>query len=287
MIEKTAVLRRLLQQPGLIQAPGCYDAFSARLVQRAGFDVAYMTGFGASASVLGLPDTGYMSFAEVLNHARNMAAAIEIPLIADADTGYGNAMNVFRTVRAYAHAGIAAVQLEDQVAPKKCGHTKGKAVISLPEAAAKIRAAVDARAEHDIVIIARTDARAIHGVDDALARCRAFEDAGADVIFFEAPESSAELQQVRQAISAPLLANLVEGGKTPFLGRAQLEALGIKLAIYPVSLLLGVAKTMQGLLADLKAQDHFDPFARQASFEELKTLVGFDEYYAMEDKYAV
>lgn len=287
MTDHTAALRALLKRPGLIQAPGCYDAFSARLVQRAGFDAAYMTGFGASASVLGLPDTGYMSFAEVLNQARNMAAAIDIPLIADADTGYGNAMNVLRTVRAYAQAGIAAVQLEDQVAPKKCGHTKGKAVISLPEATAKIRAAVDARAERDIVIVARTDARAVHGFDDALARCRAFEQAGADVIFFEAPESKEELQRVGQALRVPLLVNLVEGGRTPFLGRKELEALGFKLAIYPASLLMGVARTMQELLAELKERDAFDPFARQVSFEELKTLVGFDEYYAMEDKYAV
>jgi 2-methylisocitrate lyase-like PEP mutase family enzyme len=280
-----AQLRALMQRPGLLQAPGCYDAFSARLIEQAGFPIAYMTGFGSSASVLGLPDTGLISFAEMAGHARNIAAALRIPLIADADTGYGNAINTYRTVRAYAQAGVAAVQIEDQVAPKKCGHTQGKQIVPLGEMVGKIRAAADARAEQDIVLVTRTDARAVAGFDEALERCLAFRDAGADVIFFEAPESEAEMETIAKRIRAPLLINLVEGGKTPFLPRSRLEALGFKIAIYPATLLITVAKAMQRQLQRLKQEDACAPNADQISFDELKNLVGFPDYYAMEERY--
>jgi len=287
MNDAAATLRSLLNKPGMLVAPGCYDALSGLLVQQAGFDVAYMTGFGSSASVIGMPDTGYMSFAEMATHAGNIARALRIPLIADGDTGYGNAMNVYRTVRAYADAGVASVHIEDQVAPKKCGHTKGKAVIPLAEAAQKIRAAADARAERDIVIIARTDARAVEGFDAALERSLAYHEAGADVTFLEAPESIEEMERTVAAVPGPVLINVVEGGKTPYLGRQELERIGYKLAIYPATLLMAVAKTMRTMLHDLKTAKEFDPFDRQVSFEELKTIVGFPEYYAMEEKYAV
>ena len=280
-----AHLRRILAAPGLVQAPGCYDAFSARLIERAGFPVAYMTGFGSSASVLGMPDTGLISFAEMAGHARNIAASVQIPLIADADTGYGNAINTYRTVRAYAQAGVAAVQIEDQVAPKKCGHTRGKLINPLSEMTGKIRAAADARAEQDIVLVVRTDARAVAGFDAALERCLAFREAGADVIFFEAPESEAEMETIAKRIRAPLLVNLVEGGKTPFLARSRLEALGFKIAIYPATLLLTVAKAMQVQLQRLAREDGFGPNADQVSFEELKDLVGFPDYYRQEERY--
>jgi 2-methylisocitrate lyase-like PEP mutase family enzyme len=284
-VTPVARLRQMLSQPGLIQAPGCYDAFSARLIEQAGFRAAYMTGFGTSASVLGQPDTGLISFAEMAGHARNIAATLRIPLIADADTGYGNALNTYRTVRAYAQAGVAAVQIEDQVAPKKCGHTKGKAIIPLGEMVGKVRAAADARAEQDIVLVIRTDARAVAGFDEALERCLAFREAGADVLFFEAPESERELETVAQRIRAPLLVNLVEGGKTPLLPRSRLEALGYKIAIYPATLLVTVAKAMQRQLRRLADEDAYGPNADQITFEELKTLVGFPDYYAMEQKY--
>jgi carboxyvinyl-carboxyphosphonate phosphorylmutase len=280
-----ATLRDLLRRPGLLQAPGCFDAFSARLIEQAGFQAAYMTGFGSSASVLGLPDTGQMSFAEMATHAGNIAGALRIPLIADADTGYGNAINTHRTVRAYARAGVAAVQIEDQVAPKKCGHTRGKAIVPLGEMLGKVRAAVDARAEQDIVIVVRTDARAVAGFEEALERCLAFEAAGADVIFFEAPESEEEMAAVARRVKAPLLINLVEGGKTPLLPRRKLEALGYKIAIYPVSALLAAAKAMQRQLARLRAEDDYGPGAEQITFDELKTLVGFPAYYEMEERY--
>ncbi len=280
-----ARLRELLRKPGLVQAPGCFDAFSARLIEQAGFPVAYMTGFGSSASVLGMPDTGLISFAEMAGHARNIAAALKIPLIADADTGYGNAVNTYRTVRAYAQSGVAAVQIEDQVAPKKCGHTRGKQIVPLGEMVGKIRAGADARAEQDIVLVIRTDARAVAGFDEALERCLAYQEAGADVIFFEAPESEAEMETIAKRVRAPLLVNLVEGGKTPFLPRSRLEALGFKIAIYPATLLTTAAKAMQRQLGHLAREDAFGPNDDQITFEELKNLVGFPDYYALEERY--
>ena len=285
MTDSAAQLRTLLAAPGLLQAPGCYDAFTAKLIEQAGFKAAYMTGFGASASVLGMPDTGLMTFTEMATHAGNIAAAIRIPLIADADTGYGNAINAYRTTRAYARAGVAAIQLEDQVAPKKCGHTKGKAIVPLGEILGKVRAAADARAEQDIVIIVRTDARAVSGFDEALERCLAFQDAGADVIFFEAPESEGEMETIAKRVKKPLLINLVEGGKTPFLPRSRLEKLGFKIAIYPVSALLTVGKAVQAQLQRMKTEDGFGPNGDKITFEELKTLVGFPAYYEMEERY--
>jgi len=285
MTTPAAQLRALLARTGLVQAPGCFDAFSGKLVEQAGFQAAYMTGFGTSASVLGMPDTGLISFAEMATHAGNIAAALRIPLIADADTGYGNAINAYRTTRAYARAGVAAIQLEDQVAPKKCGHTKGKQIVPLGEMLGKLRAAVDARAEQDIVIVIRTDARAVAGFDEALERCLAFQDAGADVIFFEAPESEAEMETIAKRIKAPLLINLVEGGKTPFLPRSRLEKLGFKIAIYPATGLLTVAKALQRQFSRLKTEDAFGPNGDQITFEDLKTLVGFPAYYEQEERY--
>ena len=284
-MKPVARLRELLARPGLLRAPGCYDAFSAKLIEQSGCEVAYMTGFGSSASVLGLPDAGLMDFSEMSTHAGNIARALRIPLIADGDTGYGNAINAFRTVRTYAQFGVAAIQLEDQATPKKCGHTPGKTLIPLKEMIGKLKAAFDARAEEDIVIVARTDARSVEGFKAALERCLAFEEAGADVIFFEAPESEEEMAEVAKQVKAPLLANMVEGGKTPFLSGSRLEDLGFKIAIYPSTLLKTVARAMQRQLERFQRDDDYQPFEEQISFEELKKLVGFEEYYRMEGKY--
>ena len=218
--------------------PGCFDALSAKLVADAGFKVTFMSGFAVSAAQLGLPDTGLISFSEMLDSVRNCcAAASKIPLIADGDTGYGNALNVQRTVIEYARAGAAAVMIEDQVSPKKCGHTRGKQVISREEARMKIRAAADVKTDNDILIMARTDARAVHGFDAALDRCRDFEDAGADIIFLEAPETEHEMRHFCGAMSKPCMANMVPGGKTPVLSPTELQEIGYKLALYPVMLL--------------------------------------------------
>jgi 2-methylisocitrate lyase-like PEP mutase family enzyme len=259
-------LRELLQEPGIVQAPGCFDAHSARLVERAGFPAAYMTGFGTAASRLGLPDLGLVPFEVMADQAAALAGAISIPLIADADTGYGD---VARTVRTYASAGVAAIQLEDQVHPKRCGHTAGKQVVTVEEAVDRIREAVDARCD-DIIVVGRTDARAVEGFDAALERCRAFEAAGADVVFFEAPESREELVAIAEAIEAPLLANLLEGGKTPLLEASELQELGYRIAIYPLTLLYATTRAMQAQLQD------FAPWQGPLFFEELRRLVGFD-----------
>jgi carboxyvinyl-carboxyphosphonate phosphorylmutase len=286
MVDRARQLRDLLARPRLLIAPGCYDALSARLIDDAGFEAAYMTGFGTSASVLGMPDAGLISFAEMATHAGNLANAIDIPLIADADTGYGNAVNVFRTVKAYARAGVAGLHIEDQDFPKKCGHVEGKRLIPAEEMAGKLRAAADARAEQDIVVIARTDARAVAGVDDALRRSEIYREAGADMIFFEAPESEEELELVAKTVKGPLLINMALGGKTPYVPPSRLEAMGYRLAIYPALLMQSAITAMRDTLAGLKANPDEHPGKDQISFDEVKKLVGFPEYYEMERKYS-
>jgi 2-methylisocitrate lyase-like PEP mutase family enzyme len=274
-----------LAEAGVHIMPGCYDGLSAKLVADAGFKVTFMSGFAVSAARLGLPDTGLISFSEMLDTVHNCSsAAAKIPLIGDGDTGYGNALNVQRTVTEYARAGAAAVMIEDQVSPKKCGHTRGKDVISREEARMKIRAAVDARANADILIMARTDARAVHGFDEALQRCHDFEAEGADIIFFEAPETEAEMRTFCQAMTKPCMANMVPGGKTPILPPAQLADVGYKLALYPVMLLSSAVAAMQATLAALQP----DAVAKQppaVSFTDLQRIVGFPDYWERETRY--
>jgi len=265
--------------------PGCYDALSAKLVADAGYKVTFMSGFGVSAARLGLPDTGLISFSEMLDSLRNCcSAAAKIPLIGDGDTGYGNALNVQRTVVEYARAGAACVMIEDQVSPKKCGHTRGKQVISREEARMKIRAAVDARAGADILIMARTDARAVHGFDEALARCQDFEAEGADIIFLEAPESADEMQRFCGAMNKPCMANMVPGGKTPVLAPDQLHKLGYKLALYPVMLLSSAIAAMQATLTALQPGSKA-PAPPSVSFVDLQGIVGFPDYWSRETRY--
>jgi 2-methylisocitrate lyase-like PEP mutase family enzyme len=277
-------LRELLATPHIAVMPGCFDGLSAKLVAAAGFDVTFMSGFAVSAARLGLPDTGLISFAEMLDSVRNCCAAAKIPLIGDGDTGYGNALNVKRTVMEYARAGAAAVMIEDQVSPKKCGHTRGKLVISREEARMKIKAAVDAKADADILILARTDARAVHGFDAALERCRDFEEAGADIIFLEAPETEDEMLRFCQAMSKPCMANMVPGGKTPVLPPAKLQEIGYKLALYPVMLLSAAVAAMQATLIALKPGSAAQQ-PPSISFTELQQVVGFPDYWKSEEHY--
>jgi 2-methylisocitrate lyase-like PEP mutase family enzyme len=266
--------------------PGCYDALSAKLVADAGFKVTFMSGFAVSAARLGLPDTGLISFAEMLDSARNCAGgAGKVPLIADGDTGYGNALNVQRTVIEYARAGAAAVMIEDQVSPKKCGHTRGKQVISRDEARMKIRAAVDAKADADILILARTDARAVHGFDEALNRCRDFEAEGADITFLEAPETEDEMHRFCKAMIKPCMANMVPGGKTPILPPKGLQDVGYKLALYPVALMTSAVAAMQSTLTALRQPDVGKNSPPSISFLELQKLVGFPDYWERETRY--
>lgn len=283
----TDKLRQLLADPTIEVMPGCYDALSAKLVAEAGFKVTFMSGFAVSAARLGLPDTGLISFAEMLDSVRScVSGAGPIPLIADGDTGYGNALNVQRTVLEYARAGAAAVMIEDQVSPKKCGHTRGKQVISRDEARLKIRAAVDARrdGDADILILARTDARAVHGFDEALNRCRDFEAEGADIIFFEAPETETEMRRFCEAMQKPCMANMVPGGKTPILPPQDLQRIGYKLALYPVVLMSSAITAMQAALGALKP-DGRSPLPPSISFTELQQLVGFPDYWQRETRY--
>jgi 2-methylisocitrate lyase-like PEP mutase family enzyme len=278
-------LREVLAGPGLEVMPGCFDALSAKLVVDAGFKVAFMSGFAVSAARLGLPDTGLISFAEMLDSLRNCAsAAAGIPLIGDGDTGYGNALNVQRTVVEYARAGAAGVMIEDQVSPKKCGHTRGKQVIGREEARMKIRAAVDARRDADILILARTDARAVLGFDEALDRCRDFETEGADIIFLEAPENELEMRRSCQAMRKPCMANMVPGGKTPILAPQELQSIGYKLAVYPVVLMSSAIAAMQAALAALLPESN-KTFPPSVLFTELQQVVGFPDYWERETRY--
>ena len=284
MIAPADKLRRLLAEPGLQVMPCCFDALSAKLIERAGFRVTFMSGFAVSAARLGLPDTGLISYGEMLAQGRDICAAVGIPVIGDADTGYGNALNVKRTVSGYAQAGFACAMIEDQVAPKRCGHTRGKQVVARGEALARVKAAVDAREEGpDILVMARTDARATEGLDEAIERAKAFAGLGADLVFVEAPRSEAEMERVCAAVPAPQMANMVEQGDTPLLPPARLEALGYRLAAYPLTLLSAAIKAMESALAELAAGRH--PEALLKDFAALREVVGFEDYYRDEDRY--
>ena len=248
----TTRLRQMLREPGIIVAPGAYDGFSARLVEAAGFRAVYMTGAGTAASHLGQPDLGLATLTEMATHAAHLASCVSIPLIADADTGYGNALNVVRTVREYERAGVAGLHIEDQVAPKKCGHIAGKQVIPAQEMADKLRAASEYRTDADFVIIARTDARAVTGLDDAIARANLYAESGADMIFFEAPQSEEEIARVAREVKAPLLSNMVAGGKTPPVKVSELERLGYKLVIFPGIAMAAAIPAIEAALERLK-----------------------------------
>ena len=279
-------LREILAAPEIAVMPGCFDALSAKLVANAGFKVIFMSGFAVSAARLGLPDTGLISFVEMLDSVRNcVSGAGSVPLIGDGDTGYGNALNVQRTVVEYARAGAAAAMIEDQVSPKKCGHTRGKLVIARNEARMKIRAAVDARRDADILILARTDARAVHGFDAALDRCRDFEAEGADIIFLEAPETEDEMRRFCKAMTKPCMANMVPGGKTPILPPKGLQDAGYKLALYPVALMTSAIAAMQSTLAALRQPDAGQNLPPSISFGELQKVVGFPDYWDREARY--
>ncbi|HEX6553584.1 MAG TPA: isocitrate lyase/PEP mutase family protein [Ktedonobacteraceae bacterium] len=286
----TTRLRELLVQQGLLVAPGAYDALSARLIAQAGFPAIYMTGFGTAASVLGQPDVGLLTMSEMVSRAAAFAAVVgDRPLIADADTGYGNPINVRRTIREYERAGVAAIHIEDQVWPKKCGHMEGKQVISVDEMVQKIRAAVDARQDPDFVIIARTDANAVYGLEDALRRGRAYREAGADVIFIEAPRSIEELRAIAQAFpDVPLLYNWAESGKTPLFPLEEIHALGFKLVIFPVSMLFAATQALLDLLEALKQGQTSLAFAeRMVTFSQFTDQVGLPDIQALERRYGV
>lgn len=276
-------LRALLDRPGIRLMPGCHDAISARLIEEAGFEIGFMSGFAVSAARLAMPDTGLISYAELVDQGQNICRAVSIPVIGDGDTGFGSAQNIKRTVRGYRAAGFAAIMLEDQIAPKRCGHTEGKAVVGRDEALTRVRAAVDARdAGDDILIMARTDARACVSLDEAIVRCRLFRQIGADITFLEAPLDEDEMRRYCDEVDGPKMVNLIEGGRTPILALPLLEAIGYKIAVFPLTLLNVSIQAMRGALHRLKAGEA--PPAVM-DFEQLKQAVGFPAYYAEEARY--
>jgi len=270
-------LRAVIARGELIKMPCCFDALSARLIEQAGFELTFLSGFGASASRIGAPDTGLMSFGEVLDQARNAMHPLTIPMMADGDTGHGNPMNVMRTVTGFARAGCAAVMIEDQVAPKRCGHTEGKSVVGRAEAIERIHAALEARASHDILILARTDARRTHGLDEALARAEAFAGIGADILFVEEPYTIEEMATICTSVKGVHLANMLEGGQTPVLPPQQLEELGFSIDAYPLTLLSAAMKAMNAALLDLAAGQSTDRHLLE--FSDLRRQIGFDDYH--------
>ena len=281
-------LRRLIGGQDTIVAPGAYDALSARIIEQAGFPAVYMTGFGTSASLLGRPDVGLLTMSQMVDHARRLAQAVDVPLIADADTGYGNALNVIRTVQEYERAGVSAIHIEDQIMPKKCGHMENKQVIAASEMAEKIHAATEARASVDFLIIARTDSRAVEGLDSALRRARCYREAGADMLFVEAPQSEDEISQVARAFpDVPLLFNWAEGGKTPPMPLDRLKELGYRLVIFPIGALLVATQAVRALAAEIRTQGTAARLLAQTlSFKEFNDMIGLAEIQQLEKRFA-
>lgn len=278
-------LRALLATGDLITMPCCFDALSAKLIEQEGFGLTFMSGFSAAASRIGEPDLGLMSYGEVLDQARNITDAVSIPVIGDGDTGYGNAMNVKRTVAGFAKAGCAAVMIEDQLAPKRCGHTKGKEVVGRDEAFDRIKAAVDAReAGADILILARTDARHQHGLSEAIDRAAKFAELGADILFVEAPKTVAEMRELCAALPGPKMANIVEGGETPDLTPEELTDIGYQIAAYPLSLMAAAMKAMVETLQLMKAGKPRTDMLMD--WGQLRNRIGFDAYYEESERYA-
>lgn len=287
--QKRAHLAQKIAQPGLISAPGVFDLISTRLAMQNPFDVFYMTGYGTVASHLGLPDAGLATFSDMVGRVELIAQTLDRPLVADGDTGYGGLLNVAHTIKGYERAGAAAIQLEDQEFPKKCGHTPGRRVIPMDDMVRKIKVAVDAREDPNFLIIARTDARTNYGLEQALRRGAAYRAAGADILFIESPESEAEMQTIcREFAGVPLVANMVEGGKTPILSKQALQTLGYKLAIFPTSGFLSAAAAMRAVYQSLYTHGSTADYAGEMyDFGAFSKLMGFEAIWDFEKKYAV
>ena len=282
-IENSTKLRNLIKNNSFLPIPSCFDALSAKLIEQTGFDAMFMSGFAASASRIGEPDLGVMTLTEVLDQLNNITDATSLPVIGDGDTGYGNAMNVQRTVKSFAKIGCAGVLIEDQLSPKRCGHTPGKDVVSREEAFDRIRASVDARDEKDILIMARTDANHTHGIKEAIERAQIFHELGSDILFVEAPKTENEMRLICQEVPGCKIANIVEGGLTPNLSMKELEDIGYNMAVYPLTALSSAMKAMVDSLNKLKTDD--DRSSNLMNFTELRKRVGFDDYYEVSSRY--
>ena len=281
-------IRELFATKKTIVAPGAHDMLTGKIIGKLGFDAVYMTGYGQSASHLGKPDVGLMTMSEMVMRAGNMVEAAGVPVIADADTGFGNAVNVMRTVREYEKAGVAVIQLEDQVMPKKCGHMVGREVIPMEEMVGKIKAAVDARVDPNFMIMARTDARTVHGIDAALERAHAYKEAGADILFVESPESEEEMRRINEELPGCLtLANMVEGGRTPMFKNAQLSEFGYNLIIYPTASVYVTTKAMVDLWEGMRRDDTTETLIdTMIPFAQFNEIMGLPEIRAIEANYA-
>ena len=288
MERMTTRLRRLLEAPELLIAPGVAECVGARLVAEQGFDALYMTGAGTTASRLGMPDVGLLGVTEMADNAGRIADAAGLPLIADADTGYGGPINVRRTIQCYERAGVAGVHMEDQDWPKRCGHLAGKTLIPVEEMCAKVRAAVDARSDPDFIVIARTDAIAVEGFEAALQRAKAYEAAGADALFVEAPTTMQEVETLPKTFSRPTLYNMAMSGKTPVLPASEIEALGFGVVIYPGLSLSAAIPAIRRALAELRETGGLEASnAEMASFRDFFELMGLEEVQGLESRYAV
>jgi carboxyvinyl-carboxyphosphonate phosphorylmutase len=279
-------LRKRLREKEILVAPGAHDVLTARIIEMTGFDAVYMTGYGTSASLIGQPDVGLLTQTEMFERAINIVNAVEVPVIADADNGFGNAINVQRTVKLYEKAGVACVQLEDQVSPKKCGHMIGRELITMQEMVGKIHAAVDARENDDLMIMARTDARTEFGIEAAIERGKAYEEAGADLLFIESPETEEEMKAITTSFNVPVLANMIEHGRTPLLSAQKLEDIGYDLVIFCVSSTYAAAKAIQDLMNTLKAEGTTEGFMdRMIPFDKFNRMIGLPDIRAKEEKF--
>ena len=280
------LIRQALSQSGQIIMPGVYDALSAKIAARSGFEVIFITGYSLSATLLGEPDFGLLTQTEVIAAAQRICSVVDTPVIVDADTGYGNAINVIRTVRDLIAAGAAGMFLEDQVWPKRCGHMKGKQVIPLDEQLKKLKAAVEAKQNRDFFIVARTDSRQALGLNIAIERGIAFKEAGADAVFIEAPESKEEMREISKQVTGPLVANMLERGVTPLMGPNELKELGFDLVVWPLAPLYAVAKSLTEVYTTLRRDGStLAILDRLMPFDEFNRVVGLDEKYALDAKY--
>jgi 2-methylisocitrate lyase-like PEP mutase family enzyme len=291
MTDAASKLRTLLDRPGISVLPSCYDALGAKLIERAGFEVAFMSGYAVSATQLGLPDAGLISYAEMVEQGRRICDAVKIPVIGDGDTGFGNPVNVKRTVKGYHQAGFACVMIEDQVSPKRCGYANGLEVVGRADAQMRLRAALDAREEiraagGDVLIIGRTDSRVAEGLDEALWRAEAFADLGADIVYFEGAQSEREMEALHARISVPTMLAQVERADRTLITPKQAEAIGYKLALFGLTLLNANIRAMRDVLALMAAGEHPGQ-DKLVPFDELYDTVGFNDYYAEEGKYAL
>jgi carboxyvinyl-carboxyphosphonate phosphorylmutase len=287
-MQKTAILRKMLAEPGIIVMLGAYDCLSAKLIESAGFKLVGITGAGVCASLLGIPDVGLATMTEVLNQTRNIVKATNLPVFADCDNGYGNPINIMRTIREFEEAGVAGLWIEDQVMPKRCGHFEGKKVVPREEMFMKIRAAIEARKDPDLVIMARCDARAEFGLEEAISRGKEYAKAGADMLFIEAPQSAEELHKIASSIDVPQMVNLVEGGKTPLLSVKELENMGFKIASFSGSIQKICIKAMQKFIAGFSETGDVKKFLEDedmVSLDERSKILNLSEYYELEKRF--